>query len=128
MQTSGTNLFYQCHRPGLELLSRRHIREGMPLCVSVIEMDRWGEGDRLPVCLECLGRYGVHAKAALPQLREAFRRTPEWTAKNYRKTFAKAIADVEARMDAPKLTSLQEFIAHASAHRDASPSVKKGTP
>ena len=29
---------------GLDLVSRLHIREGMPLCVSVIEPDRWGAG------------------------------------------------------------------------------------
>ncbi len=55
---------------GLDLLSRLHIREGMPLCVSVIEPDRWGQGKRLPKCLEYLQRYGSHAKTVLPQLRE----------------------------------------------------------
>jgi len=55
---------------GLDLLSRLHIREGMPLCVSVMEPDRWGEGRRIGPCLEYLQRYGTHAKAVLPQLRE----------------------------------------------------------
>ena len=55
---------------GLDLLSRLHIREGMTLCVSVIEPNRWGAGKRLPKCLECLARYGTHAKEVLPQLRE----------------------------------------------------------
>lgn len=55
---------------GLDLLSRLHIREGMTLCVSVIEPNRWGVGKRLPRCLECLARYGTHAKEVLPQLRE----------------------------------------------------------
>ncbi len=30
---------------GLDLLSRLHIREGMPLCVSVMEVDRWNGGE-----------------------------------------------------------------------------------
>jgi len=55
---------------GLDLLSQRRIREGLPLCVSVIELDRWGAGNRLPKCLEYLSRYGAHAKDYLPQLRE----------------------------------------------------------
>ena len=61
---------------GLDLVSRLHLREGMPLCVSVIEPKRWGSDRRLPKCMECLARYGVHAKAVLPQLRE-IRRIPQ---------------------------------------------------
>jgi hypothetical protein len=113
---------------GLDLLSRLHIREGMPLCVSVIEMDRWNEGERLLPCLKCLLRYGVHAREVLPQLREAFRRTPDWMVKNYQKTFDKAIADIEASKDSPTLVSLKDFIAKASASGDASNNTKKGKP
>ena len=60
---------------GLDLVTRLHIREGMPLCVSVIEPNRWGGGKRLPKCLECLVRYGTHAREVLPQLREIRRNT-----------------------------------------------------
>ena len=55
---------------GLDLLSRLHVREGMALCVAVVEPDRWGQGRRLPKCLEYLSRYGVHAREYLPQLQE----------------------------------------------------------
>jgi hypothetical protein len=55
---------------GLDLLSRLHVREGMNLCVAVIEPGRWGAGKRLPKCLEYLSRYGTHAKAAVPALEE----------------------------------------------------------
>ncbi len=55
---------------GLDLLSRLGIREGMQLCISVIEPDRWGGGGRFPKCLEYLGRYGSAAKEVLPELRE----------------------------------------------------------
>ena len=62
----------------LDLLSRLHIREGIPLCVSVMELDRWDGGYyRLPRCRECLVRYGVHAKEVLPQLGEILRRPGE---------------------------------------------------
>jgi len=55
---------------GLDLVTRLRIREGMPLCISVIELDRWGGGKRLPKCLDYLGRYGSHAKEVLPQLQD----------------------------------------------------------
>ncbi|MBN8628707.1 MAG: HEAT repeat domain-containing protein [Planctomycetes bacterium] len=59
---------------GLDVLSRLHLREGMSLCVSVIEPERWGTGKRLPICLEYLARYGAHAKTVVPQLEELRRR------------------------------------------------------
>jgi hypothetical protein len=55
---------------GLNLVSRLHIRAGLPLRISVIELDRWGSGKRLPRCLEYLGRYGSGAGEVLPQLQE----------------------------------------------------------
>lgn len=55
---------------GLDLLSRLNIEEGMALCVSVIETDRWGSGKRLAKCLESLARYGSHARHFLPELEQ----------------------------------------------------------
>jgi len=107
---------------GLELLARLHIREGIPLCVSVIELDRWGEGDRIPKCLECLGRYGVHAKQVLPQLKEMSRRAGDSS-----NELDKLIAGIEASTNAPTLVNLKDFIAHASANGDASNNTEKGT-
>ena len=106
---------------GLDLLSRLHIREGMPLCVSVMEMDRWGEGRRLPVCLKCLQRYGVHAKAVLPQLRDAFAHAPSGMVREHKNTFDKGVADIEATTEAPTLVSLKDFIAHASTTGKTTP-------
>jgi len=105
---------------GLDLLSRLHVREGIPLCVSVIELDRWGAGDRIPTCLECLGRYGVHANKVLPQLKEMSRRAGDSS-----KDIDKLIADIEASTNAPTLVDLKGFIAHASANGDASTYKKK---
>ena len=97
---------------GLELVSRLHIREGMPLCVSVIEPNRWGGGKRLPKCLECLARYGVHAKEVLPQLRE-LRRNPRLLGNNT-EALDKAIAEIEASTASPTVLDLKEFMAHPS--------------
>jgi hypothetical protein len=98
---------------GLDLVSRLHIREGMPLCVSVIEPDRWGQGKRLPKCLEYLGRYGTHAKAVLPQLRELrreFAKTERGKEPSENmKLLDKSIAAIEASTASPTVVDLKEF-------------------
>jgi len=55
---------------GLDLLSKHHIAEGMPLCVEIIEPDRWGCGARLGKCLEYLRRYGGNARELVPALQK----------------------------------------------------------
>jgi hypothetical protein len=55
---------------GLELLAKHRIKEGIPLCLQVMEIDAWGKRDRITRCLKILGSYGAAAQAVLPQLRE----------------------------------------------------------
>ncbi len=55
---------------GLDLLARNHIKEGLPLCLSVMETDRWGKQSRITHCLKSLARYEGAAKPLLPQLRQ----------------------------------------------------------
>jgi hypothetical protein len=55
---------------GIELLAQHQIREGMPLCLEVMEIDKWGKARRIPSCLKTLGEYGAAAKPMLPQLRQ----------------------------------------------------------
>ena len=107
---------------GLDLLSRLHIREGMGLCVSTIESDRWGND--LQKRLEYLARYGAHAREVLPQLRN--KRPAERS--DASKAIDKCIAGIEASTNAPTLVSLKDFIARASTSGDASSNTKKGTP
>jgi hypothetical protein len=92
---------------GLDLVSRLHIREGMALCVAVIEPNRWGGGKRLPKCLECLARYGSHAKEVLPQLREI--RSKPGLLGNNAAVIDQAIAEIEASKDSPTVLDLKEF-------------------
>jgi hypothetical protein len=40
------------------------------LCVSLMEIERWGMQNRITRCLESLARYGGAAKPLLPQLRQ----------------------------------------------------------
>ena len=100
---------------GLDLVSRLHLREGMPLCLSVVEIKRWGSGRRLVKCMECLGRYGVHAKAVLPELRE-MRRSLKDNDKNAI-LLDKTIAAIEAATDSPTLVDLKEFMARPVSGR-----------
>jgi len=108
---------------GLDLLARLHISEGMPLCVSVMEWDRWNGGNRGSACIKSLRQYGAHAKGVLPQLKEMSRH-----AGGKNKELDKLIADIEASTNAPTLVSLKDFVAHASASGDGSTSPKQEAP
>ena len=55
---------------GLDLLAKNHIKEGLPLCVSLMDIERWGKQNRITRCLESLARYGGSAKPVMPQLRQ----------------------------------------------------------
>jgi hypothetical protein len=106
---------------GLDLVSRLHIREGMSLCISVIEPDRWGQGNRMPKCLEYLGRYGVHAKEVLPQLQAMRQEMVKGDRKKEEseqvKLLDKTMAEITASTAAPKLLSLKEFTVGAASNK-----------
>ncbi len=55
---------------GLELFAKHRIREGLPLCIDVMEIDKWGKKDRIGRCLQILGMYGSAAKSELPRLKQ----------------------------------------------------------
>ncbi len=55
---------------GLELLAKHRIKEGIPLCLEVMDIDKWGKGNRIPRCLNAIAQYGGAAKPLLPQLRQ----------------------------------------------------------
>ena len=93
---------------GLDLVSRLHIREGLPLCVAVMEPERWGGHNRIVKCLEYLARYGTHAKAAVPQLKEMSRTAGDW-----KNAIDKAIAAIEASTETPALVNLKDFSGNA---------------
>lgn len=99
---------------GLDLLSRLKIREGLAMCVDLMEPERWGQGNRIPRCLEYLARYGSHARPEIPRLREAreaiVKRDPKKGEGNPMvAAIDKCIATIEADRDPPPLRSLEEF-------------------
>ena len=55
---------------GVELLAKHRIREGMELCLAVMEIDKWGKQDRIKRSLGALATYGGAAKPLLPRLRQ----------------------------------------------------------
>lgn len=99
---------------GLNLLSKRHIREGMLLCVSTIE---WRWGLELKPRMEFLARYGKHAREVLPDLRKLVRdlekREEGQQPSDNRKILLKAIDDIQASKDEPEIITLKDFIARA---------------
>jgi hypothetical protein len=86
----------------------------MELCVAVIEPDRWGAGKRLGRCCGLLTRYGTHAKAVLPQLRDIRGKFAASSAASRgptdeMKTIDACIATIESTTDTPKLVSIKDF-------------------
>lgn len=99
---------------GLDLLSRLRIREGMAMCVELMEPDRWGQTNRVPRCLEYLARYGANAKPFVPQLREmrqaVIRKDPRKGEKHESvAAIDKAVAKIEGDTKPPSLLNLKDF-------------------
>ena len=96
---------------GLDLLSRLGIREGMALCVSVIEPERWGERNRTKPCLTYLQRYGAHAKELLPKLQEirAHLATVKKAPADTLAQFDQALAAISISTATPTLVSAAAF-------------------
>jgi hypothetical protein len=55
---------------GIDVLAKHRIKEGMSLCLQVMEIENWGKRDRINRCLKILAKYGAAAKPILPQLRK----------------------------------------------------------
>jgi len=58
---------------GIAILAKYRIREGMPLCIQIMEINKWGKKSRITQCLKTLGTYGAAAKPVLPRLRQSRR-------------------------------------------------------
>lgn len=67
---SGIMFADQIRLEGLEVLARHRIAEGLPLCIDLVDPDRWGMGNRIGRCLSILQSYGDAARSELPRLRE----------------------------------------------------------
>jgi hypothetical protein len=96
---------------GVELLAKHRIREGMTLCLQVMEIDKWGKKDRIGRCLKIMAMYGAAAKPMLPQLRQLekdFLAHPEAKSLvDFMPTLQKLIKDIENGTEAVELRSLE---------------------
>ena len=59
---------------GLQILAKHRIQEALPLCLTVMETDRWGAARRMPDCLKALQEFGSAAKDTLPELRSLLKK------------------------------------------------------
>ena len=55
---------------GLEVLATHRIKEGLPLCLEIMELTKWGKNGRIKRCLDALEKYGPAAKPLLPKLKQ----------------------------------------------------------
>jgi hypothetical protein len=95
---------------GLEILARHRIREGLPLCLDLIEPARWGLKNRLKPCLDALRFYGAAARSELPRLRQlpAQLAAKRWKPAEIEKLgIAELIREIETAKAGPKLRSLE---------------------
>jgi hypothetical protein len=95
---------------GLEILAKHRIEEGLPLCISLIEPDRWGLKNRVRPCLESLRLYGGAARSEIPRLR---RLQEDLAAKGWKPEeiedlgISAMIREIEADRDSPPLRSFK---------------------
>jgi hypothetical protein len=99
---------------GLELLAKLRIREGMKLCIELVEPSRWGFGRRAPRCLACLRSYGGNARGLIGDLRKLREAVIQRDRRKGAKAemavaIEKVIADIQADSRPPKLRTLDEF-------------------
>jgi DNA-binding transcriptional MocR family regulator len=84
----------------------------------VIELDRWGQGTRVPACRDYLSRYGVHAKEVLPQLqklRDNFAKSDVKADKEAVKTLDEIMQNINSSKVSPVILNLKEFMANPTA-------------
>lgn len=55
---------------GLKILAKHRIEEGIPLCLSFMDLQRWNKKSRMVGCLNALAQYGSAAKPELKNLQQ----------------------------------------------------------
>lgn len=98
---------------GLEILAKHRIKEGLPLCIDLIEPDRWGSSQRIPQCLRSLKQYGSAARPLLPKLKPIQTKLESKKRKNENdkrliKQLEDTIQSIESSESIPPLRSLSQ--------------------
>ena len=95
---------------GVQILAKHRIKEGLPLCLELIDLDRWGSRNRVKPCLEALSLYGSAAKSEVSRLRELEKKLTEkkWKPKDIEKLgIAAIIQKIESDDSDPTLRELR---------------------
>ena len=98
---------------GLALLAKHHVAEAMPVCIDIMDIERWGKNRRIMGCLKALQYYRGAARGLLPRLvkletqlqhhREAKMLHP------HAELLRKVIAEIKADKNPPQLRSIKEL-------------------
>ena len=94
---------------GLEILAKHRIQQGLPMCVALIDPNRWGARNRVKRCLDILRAYGGAAKSEIPRIQELEK---ELLAKNWKPDEIQSlniptiIEEIEEDKNPPALRSL----------------------
>ena len=95
---------------GLELLAKHRIKEGMPLCLKIMDIEKWGKRHRITQCLKILATYGGAARPVLPQLKDLEKKLlAHREARGLKPQIdlvRKTIAGIQTAKDIPQLRSL----------------------
>ena len=97
---------------GIQILAKHRIKEGLPLAIEVMDLNKWGKNHRIGQCLKVIDQYGGAAKAILPQLRKLetdLKAHPEGKKmlKAHIDRVGKLIEKLESSKDTIELRSLQ---------------------
>jgi len=104
---SGEMFAYGIRMDGLELLAKLHIREGMNLCVDIMNERRWGRDFKRTARI--LKSYQGAAQAVLPRLKNETRLIIKGEDKNRPEQLEQLIREIENFTDAPELRGINEF-------------------
>lgn len=113
---SGEMFAYDIRYAGLDLLARLGIREGMSMCVDIMNEFRWGR--KLNRCVEPLSRYGGAALELVPRLKATrqalIEKNKKWEKnEDQRKdvySIDKLIEKIKADKNPPQLLSITDFV------------------
>lgn len=96
---------------GLDILAKYHIKEGMPLCIDLLDLDRWNKKSRVARCFAALEKYGASAKPMLRRLKEVEQELMQHPEKRMLEPIIKQLQElmrkIETSEDGPVLKSLK---------------------
>lgn len=101
---------------GLEVVARYRIKEGLPLCLKVTEIQKWGKKSRVLSCLKSLHKYNpASVKTVLPQLKQLERdildhREAKTTLKDSAQLIRDIIEEAETATGNPDFIPMKEFL------------------